>query len=105
MTCEIRVLMATTSPRLALAGTLMSARAMIQSSRQAPSVMMTLVEADQNEPSLNSAIATTVCVSERRMRVDTLARPARGPRCMLMTFGCGFFSLKMWIAFTESFAV
>src|SRR6266446_9611282 len=50
------------------------------SSRQAASVTTTAARADQNEPSLSSAIATTVWVSARRMRVATVARPARGPR-------------------------
>ena len=61
---------------------------------------MTLTLSDQNEPSDISAIATTVCVSERRMRVEMLARPARGPSVALMTFACGFFSLKTWMALT-----
>ena len=39
------------------------------------------------------------------MRVDTLARPARGPSRKLSTFGCGFFSVKTWIAFTWSAGV
>ena len=39
------------------------------------------------------------------MRVATLARPARGPSWTLTTFGCGFFSLKTWIALTWSAAV
>src|SRR4029450_1064431 len=76
------------------------ARHQMISSRQAPRVMTTSIVSDQNEPSLSSAIATIFCVSTRRMRVATVARPARGPRWMLMTFGCGFFSVKMWIAFT-----
>src|SRR6266516_5525708 len=90
MTCDISVLMAITSPRLALAGTLISARAITSPRGHAPSVMRTLTRSDQNEPSDNSAIATTVCVSASRMRVDTFARPTRGTSCMLITFGCGF---------------
>ena len=34
-----------------------------------------------------------------------LARPERGPRRTLTTFGCGFFSVKTWIAFTWSAGV
>src|SRR5215813_13231569 len=71
-------------------------------SRQAARVTMTSAEADQNEPSLISATAMTVCVSARRKRVEILARPARGPRCTLITLGSGFFSLKTWIALTWS---
>src|SRR5580658_3702072 len=74
-------------------------------SRQACSVTITSAEADQNVSSLSSAIATIVCVSARRKRVDILARPARGPRWTLITFGCGFFSLNTWIALTYSLAV
>src|SRR6202007_2502533 len=70
------------------------------SSPQAASVTVTSVSSDQNEPSDSSAIAVTVCESASRMRVEKLARPARGPSLTLITFGCGFFSLKMWIALT-----
>src|SRR5262249_4152636 len=63
-------------------------------SRQAARVTTTSTSSDQNEPSLICATATTLCVSARRMRVDTLARPARGPSCTLMTLGCGFFSVN-----------
>src|ERR1700674_1036367 len=62
--------------------------------------MTTLTLSDQNEPSDISATATTVCVSDNRIRVEMLARPARGPSLALMTFGCGFFSLKTWMALT-----
>src|SRR5262249_58955111 len=72
---------------------------------KAEGVRMTWAGADENEPSLNSATAMTVWVSARRNRVDTLARPARGPRRALITFGSGFFSLKTWIALTWSCAV
>ena len=41
---------------------------------------ITSAEADQKVPSLISAMAVTVWVSARRMRVETLALPARGPR-------------------------
>src|SRR5262249_32583905 len=63
-------------------------------SRQAASVTTTSARSDQNEPSESSQIAITVCVSARRIRVETLARPARGPRWKLTTSGCGFFSVK-----------
>src|SRR5262249_49745890 len=63
------------------------------SSRQAASVTTTSARSDQNEPSESSQIAITVCVSARRIRVETLARPARGPRWKLTTSGCGFFSV------------
>ena len=43
-------------------------------------VTITSALADQNVPSLSSATATSVCVVASRMRVATLARPARGPR-------------------------
>ena len=49
-------------------------------SKQAASVTTTSAEADQNEPSLISAMATMVCVSARRKRVVSLARPDRGPK-------------------------
>src|ERR1700730_12047939 len=74
----------------------------VRSSRQAASVTMTSAEADQNERSLSSAIATMVWVSARRKRVVIRPRPARGPRRALMMLGCGFFSLKTWIALTWS---
>src|SRR5262249_35226027 len=48
-------------------------------SRQAASVTMTSASADQNEPSRICAMAMTFCESARRMRVDTVARPERGP--------------------------
>src|SRR5262245_34963203 len=74
-------------------------------SRQAASVTTTSASSDQNEPSLSSATAITFCESASRMRVEMLALPARGPRWTLTTFGCGFFSLKTWIALTWSAAV
>src|SRR5262249_922892 len=49
-------------------------------SRHAASVTTTSTSSAQNEPSLICATATTFCVSARRMRVEKLARPARGPR-------------------------
>src|SRR5262245_20319853 len=70
------------------------------SSRQAARVTTTSARSDQNEPSDSSQIATTVCVSASRIRVETLARPARGPRWKLTTSGCGFFSVKTWMART-----
>src|SRR5215470_9395735 len=69
-------------------------------SRQAAMVTMTSTVSDHSEPSLNSAMATTFCESARRMRVENAALPARGPRCTEMMSGCGFFSLKTWIALT-----
>src|SRR5262252_8343439 len=69
-------------------------------SRQAARVTMTSTVSDHSEPSLNSAMATTFCESARRMRVEKAALPARGPRCTEMMSGCGFFSLKTWIALT-----
>src|SRR5256885_1840045 len=55
---------------------------------------------DQNEPSLSSQIAVTFWESASRMRVATLARPARGPRWKLTTLGWGFFSVKTCTALT-----
>src|SRR5262249_10501854 len=77
-----------------------SASHQIMSSRQAPSVMTTPTLPVQNEPSDIAATATTVWVSESRMRVEMVARPARGPSLALITLGCGFFSLKIWMAVT-----
>src|SRR5262249_14776323 len=48
-------------------------------SRQAASVTMTSASLHQNQPSLMCAMAMTLCESARRMRVDTVARPERGP--------------------------
>src|SRR5262249_48768018 len=75
------------------------------SSRQAASVTTTAALSDQKEPSLSSQMAVTVCVVASRMRVATRARPARGPRWKLTTLGCGFSSVKTWMAFTWSAAV
>src|SRR5262245_46703817 len=75
------------------------------SSRQAARVTTTSARWDQNDPSLSSAMATTVCVSARRMRVDTRARPARGPRRTVTTSGWGFFSVKTCNARTWSASV
>src|SRR6266849_1027277 len=69
-------------------------------SRQAAMVTITSAVSDHSEPSLNSAMATTFCESARRMRVEKPALPARGPRCTEIMSGCGFFSLKTWIALT-----
>src|SRR3954470_6760049 len=69
----------------------------ITSSVQAASVTTTSTVADQNEPSDSFAIATIFCESASRMRVETWARPARGPRKKLPPFGCGFFSTKTWM--------
>src|SRR5688572_25424377 len=73
---------------------------MSPSSRQADSVTITFTLPDQKEPSLICATASTVPLSAMRARVVRTARPARGPRWTLATFGCGFFSVKTWIAFT-----
>src|SRR5437867_1129025 len=75
------------------------------SSRQAESVTTTSALSDQNVPSESSAIATTVCVSARRTRVDMPARPARDPRWTLTTSGSGFLWVRTWIALTWSAAV
>src|SRR5581483_3861044 len=53
------------------------------SSVQAASVTTTSTLADQNEPSDICAIATTFWLSASRMRVETWARPAAGPRWKL----------------------
>src|SRR5690349_2428303 len=71
------------------------------SSRQAAIVTITSTSPDQKDPSLISAIATTRCESASLMRVEILAWPARGERRALMMLGCGFFSLKTWIALTK----
>src|SRR5262249_46007224 len=64
-------------------------------STQAARVTITSWLVLQNVPSLSSAIAVIVWVSARRMRVEKLGRPARGPRRTPRTSGSGFFSLKM----------
>src|SRR5262249_47399516 len=70
------------------------------SSTQAASVTITLALAVQNSPLLVSAMATIFCESLSLMRAVNCARPARGPKVALSTYGCGFFSLKTWIALT-----
>src|ERR1035438_10213124 len=100
MMWEISVLISKTWPRLTLAGTLISGRAIYNSSTQAAMVTITSAVADQNVPSLISAMAITVWVSARRKRVEIFALPARGPRWTEMTLGCGFFSLKTWMVLT-----
>ena len=81
MMCDISVLISMISPRLALAGTLIRAEAIrSRSSVQAASVTTTSTLADQNVPSESFAIATIFWLSARRMRVETWARPACGPR-------------------------
>ena len=47
---------------------------------QAASVTITSALSDQNVPSLSAAIAIIFCEVASRMRVETCARPARGPR-------------------------
>src|SRR6185503_12759223 len=69
----------------------------ITSSVQAASVTTTSTLADQNEPSESFAIATIFWLSARRIRVETCARPACGPRRKLAMLGCGFFSLNTWM--------
>ena len=61
---------------------------------------MTSTVSDQNEPSDISQIAITDWVSASRTRVWISALPARGPSWALMMLGCGFFSVKTWIALT-----
>jgi hypothetical protein len=61
---------------------------------------MTSWVSDQNVPSDISAMAVIFCVSARRTRVAIVALPDRAPSRTLITFGCGFFSLKTWIALT-----
>ena len=61
---------------------------------QAAMVTTDSADPDQNEPSLISQMATTVWESASRMRVSTLARPARGPKWNTATLGCGFFAAK-----------
>src|SRR5262245_43422509 len=75
------------------------------SSRHAESVTTTETVSDQNEPSDSSAMAITLPVSAMRARVARRARPARGSRWAPITIGCGFFSVKTWIAFTWSASV
>ena len=66
--------------RTLLAGEIRSAFSMTEpeNSGADPTTMSTL--ADQNESSDSRAMATTFWLSARRMRVETWARPARGPR-------------------------
>ena len=69
----------------------------ITSSVQAASVTTT---SDRGRPERavgQPAMATIFWLSARRTRVETCARPARGPRWKLPIFGCGFFSLKTWM--------
>jgi hypothetical protein len=47
---------------------------------QAASVTTTSALTDQNEPSDSCAMATIFWLSARRIRVETCARPACGPR-------------------------
>src|SRR5476651_453620 len=75
------------------------------SSMQAAMVTITSALALQNSPLLISAMPTIFCVSASLMRVPTTALPLRGPSDALNTCGCGFFSLKTWIAFTWSASV
>ena len=56
-------------------------------STQAASVTITSADADQNVPSLISAMAVTIWESARRKRVENFALPARGPRCTEITLG------------------
>src|SRR5262249_24928714 len=73
---------------------------MSPSSRQAERITTTETVSDQKLPSLISAMATARPESAMRARVETRARPARGASRASITFGCGFFSVKRWIAFT-----
>ena len=53
---------------------------------QAASVTMALALLDQKLPSLISATATITCEVASRIRVETSARPERGPRWKTTTF-------------------
>src|SRR6185436_7942734 len=75
------------------------------SSRHAESVTTTEVVSDQKEPSDICAMAMTLPVSAMRARVEKRAFPERGPRCAPITNGCGFFSVRIWIALTWSASV
>src|SRR4029453_19357424 len=72
----------------------------VRSSRQAASVTITSALALKNSPLLVSAMATIFCESPSLMRGAITALPFRGPRRGAKTCGCGFFSLKTWIALT-----
>src|SRR5580704_244242 len=77
----------------------------VTSSTQAARVTITSAEALQNSPELVSAMATIFCESASLMRVAITALPFCGPSRALKTCGCGFFSLKTWIALTWSAGV
>src|SRR5450756_1672404 len=69
-------------------------------STQAASVTITSTLCDQYVPSFIWAMATNCWDVARRMRVATVALPARAPRRNTPTSRCGFFSLKMAMATT-----
>ena len=56
---------------------------------QAASVTITSAPSCQNVPSLICATATRRCDVASRIRVETLARPARGPSVNTATSLCG----------------
>ena len=98
--CMISALISTISPFLAVLGALTRTLVIVMSSMQAASVTITSALALQNSPLLVSAMATIFWESASLMRVATTARPLRGRGRASKTCGCGFFSLKTWIALT-----
>ena len=94
------------SPRRARSGTLMRALATaMPSSRQAASV--TTTSALRTRTSRRSARRSRSRSACRRAGCGSprCARPARGPSRKLTTSGCGFFSVKTWMALTWSASV
>src|SRR4029450_70972 len=77
----------------------------VRSSRQAASVTITSALALKNSPLLVSAMATIFCESPSLMRVAITALPFLGLSRASKTCGCGFFSMKTWIALTWSASV
>src|SRR5437764_18744 len=77
----------------------------VMSSMQAAMVTITSALALKNSPLLVSAMATTFWASASLMRVPTIALPLFGLSRASNTCGCGFFSLKTWMAFTWSASV
>src|SRR5262245_52846620 len=77
----------------------------VRSSRQAARVTITSALALKTSPLLVSAMATIFCESPSLMRVETIALPFFGLSFASKTWGCGFFSLKTWIALMWSASV
>src|SRR5215468_7567084 len=77
----------------------------VMSSMQAARVTITSAEALKNSPELVSAMATTFWESASLMRVAIWALPFSGLNRASSTCGCGFFSLKTWIALMWSASV